>query len=137
MEFEWSGITSTEDYGSSPQVDVLYDQHPHRAFIYVLTTKNLKLSSITLRNDFDYSLLISHPRHPKWLDIFCFEKWKVWLESKKSGWRNEQGELVKNEVNMILNSKPSIQIIPPENCAYLNNLHFKSVLSKQVLMHGS
>lgn len=110
IELEWSGPISTDGGNTNPDTNVLYDEHPFRAFIRAGTTKHLKLLSITLKPGYDYSTVAVIPSRPFWISLFNIEKWKCSL--------NLDAQHIQNEILEILKAKPNIEIIHHPYAAY-------------------
>lgn len=90
LEFEWTGPISTQPYGNYPPMDVLMDQHPHRAFLFVGTgqgiggtPKHLHLVGVTLKQGHSWAEAVNKPQikldqPATWLGgaANCFGSWE-------------------------------------------------------------
>ncbi len=110
LEFEWSGPVSSENYVSYPDRNVCYDQHPHRAFIFVGTTQHLRLVGLKPKEGW-----ISFVQRPD----FSLSAIGTWCRSRRAGWMTKQAGLIAAEVNSTLADKPPVTIVLPSSAPYL------------------
>ena len=115
LEFEWNGPISTERYSAYPEPNVCYDQHPHRAFVFVGTTHHLRLVGLSLDNTDEWA---SHVRRPK----LTLNTMMEWLRSRQESWVAEQVASINSEVEQILSTRPSVSIVLPRYAPYLSDI---------------
>lgn len=120
LEFEWSGPITLESYISRPEIDWLYDQHPHRLFLFLGSSKHLQLVGVNLKRGFGWEDLIMPP-------VFDFRRildrgmWRKWLASHdKKRWISQEAKKIEREIKSIVASRPNIKIVPPPHAAYLH-----------------
>ena len=111
LEFEWSGPVSTQDYGVYPNLDVCYDQHPHRAFIFVGTSQHLRLVGLKLKSKDGWAGYVHRPK------LTVSTIWP-WLQSQQKNWVTKQAEMIAQEVEHILAQNPAVRIVLPHNSPY-------------------
>lgn len=117
LEFEWTGPTTTDTYEIYPEMDVLYDQHPHRAFLFVGSSKYLRLVNVKLKSGFQWSDTISPPTLV-FSEILSASMWKDWLSSFHTNWISNKENALINEIAKELDAKPLIKIVTPPDSAY-------------------
>lgn len=111
LEFEWSGPVSTKPYSLIPDRNVCYDQHPHRAFIFVGTTQHLRLIGLTAKEG--WTDFVQRPE-------FSLTSLGAWCLSRRAGWAKRQAELIATEVKHALVRRPHVQIVLPSTAPYLS-----------------
>lgn len=111
LEFEWSGPVSTQDYGVYPDLDVCYDQHPHRAFVFVGTTQHLRLVGLKVKSENGWADYVHRP------ELTVSTIWP-WLQSRRKNWVMEQAEMIAQEVEQTLAQKPAVRIVLPNSSPY-------------------
>lgn len=111
LEFEWSGPVSAEDYGVYPDLDVCYDQHPHRAFVFVGTTQHLRLVGLKLKSSDGWAEYVRRP-------VLSLSTFWPWLQSRRGGWVKKQAQLIAEEVERILAERPPVRIVLPRSSPY-------------------
>ena len=112
LEFEWDGPVSTEKYSGYPDRNVCYDQHPHRAFVFVGTTQHLRLVGLSLEVADGWA---SYVRRPE----LTLKTVKEWFRSRRESWLAEQVAMIDSEVAQILSERPSVSIVLPRSAPYL------------------
>ena len=111
LEFEWSGPVSTKPYSLIPDRNVCYDQHPHRAFIFVGTTQHLRLIGLTAKGG--WSDFVQRPD----LSLTTLGEWCL---SRRVGWVKGQADLIATEIKQTLARKPHVRIVLPPTAPYLS-----------------
>lgn len=111
LEFEWSGPVSTQDFGLYANQDVCYDQHPHRAFVFVGSSQHLRLVGLKLKSQDGWTGYVNRP------ELTVSTLW-TWLQSRGENWVNKQAEMIAQEVEQALAQRPAVRIVLPQNSAY-------------------
>lgn len=115
LKFEWLGPVSKQEFENGYPPDVLYDQHPHRAFIPVGSTKYLRLIDVELRigvswRDLTYTPERGQPR--------LLTKWCSWIRQ----WEEKR---IGREVVRVVNTRPLVMVGFPTFSPYEKNLRNK------------
>ena len=112
LEFEWSGPVSAEEYSAYPDRDVCYDQHPHRAFVFVGNTQHLRLVGLKLKSQVQWADYVRRP------ELTLSTIWP-WVQSRRQTWVQEQAGMIDAEVKHVLAQKPLVRIVLPRSAPYL------------------
>lgn len=111
LDFEWSGPVSTEVYSLMPDRNVCYDQHPHRAFIFVGTTQHLRLVGLTPKEG--WADFVQRP------DL-TLSTVREWCLSRRKTWAKKQAEAIIAEIKQVVAQKPAVRIVLPNSAPYLS-----------------
>ncbi len=118
MFFEWSGPVATDGYRLIGAPDVLYDQRPHRAIVFVESTKHLRLATIQLIGGSSYEDLVVRPTFPTGQQLLYPSSWVRWVQSKRAGWVAGQAKVLQADLDSLLQSRPAIRIAAPRDASY-------------------
>lgn len=122
LEFEWSGPITMDNYKSRPEIDYLYDQHPHRLFLFLGSRKHLQLVGVNLKQGYGWEEVIAPPTFNVGR-FFDRDMWREWLASyNKKRWVFEETKKIEREIKSIVAIKPSIEIAKHPEAPYLRLL---------------
>ncbi|MDR8032280.1 hypothetical protein [Burkholderia cenocepacia] len=119
VEFEWTGPVAAAPARGVHEPDVLYDEQPHRAFIFVCTCKYLRVTGVRFRPGLSWRDAVHVPSRPTSAATLSPAAWLAWARTWQTGWLDRQAAELESTVLARLATKPSVSIVPPANCPYL------------------
>lgn len=122
IEFEWSGPITMDKYISRPEIDCLYDQHPHRLFLFVGSSKHLRLVRVDLKHGYGWEAAVVPPTFDR-RRIFDWDMWRQWGASRlNKRWVLAQARNIEKEISSLIAKRPFIEIVKPSYAPYLHLL---------------
>ncbi|MEK6352129.1 hypothetical protein [Burkholderia sola] len=119
LEFEWTGPVSAAPARGVHEPDVLYDERPHRAFIFVCTRKHLRVTGVRFHSGLSWRDAVYVPSRPTAAASLSPAAWLAWARTWQPGWLDNQAAELESAMLARLATKPSVSIVPPADCPYL------------------
>ncbi|CAG9183950.1 hypothetical protein [Cupriavidus pampae] len=125
LHFEWTGPVSAASSGRHEPY-LLYDERPHRLFVFVGTQRYLQLRGVTLADGLTWADAVAGPARPNGVAWLNPRAWRDWLFPVQA--RTRQARMVGEEVARRLAETPTIRIVPPARAPYLGILRARGLL---------
>jgi hypothetical protein len=123
LHLEWSGkivrVPRLETVKYEP--GILYDQHPHRAFIFAGPTHDLRLVRIELRAGATYEAAATRTSFPRGRSAFKRANWSSWIRDFRHDWTKHAAARIQSEMDGIAAQRPVIRVMPNPNACYRND----------------
>ncbi|MBN3761328.1 hypothetical protein [Burkholderia sp. Ac-20365] len=113
LTFEWSGPVEASRSISRHEPEVLYDERPHRAFVFTCTKKHLRVTGLSFREGHSFDGLVGQA---------------PWYVLNKPRWAEQAHAQIQTEVDRILREKPVISVVPPPDAPYLFILRERNLI---------
>jgi hypothetical protein len=110
MEFAWEGEV-LKDSPISHQPDILYDQKPHRVFLFSGTSKHLYLQRIYFIDDSSWSELLPEVLMPAGFHFFNLFAWIRYRRSRSQKWKEQKVHELRAEIATLNSYRKSIAIL--------------------------
>ncbi|RQH04350.1 hypothetical protein [Paraburkholderia dinghuensis] len=119
IEFEWSGPIQSAPADGRHEPGVLYDERPHRAFIFVCTREHLRVTGVRFRNGISWRHAVRVPPRPAGSGLWSAAAWLAWARASAPRWLDRQAEDLERAIQERLASEPTVSVEPPASCPYL------------------
>ena len=118
LDFEWSGPIESGARGKH-EPNVLYDERPHRAFVFVCTNRHLRLTGVRFREGHSWRNAMRVPSRPAGAELLSALAWSEWIQTWSPKWLDKASAALETTMLGKLASKPPVSIVPPKHCPYL------------------
>ncbi|MBW5286534.1 hypothetical protein [Burkholderia gladioli] len=118
LDFEWTGPIESGARGEH-EPNILYDERPHRAFVFVCTSNYLHLTGVRFRAGLSWRHAVRVPSRPAGTELFSLPAWSEWMQTWSPKWLDKASAALETTMLARLSSKPLVSIVPPANCPYL------------------
>ncbi|HDR9511708.1 hypothetical protein C5615_35900 [Burkholderia cepacia] len=119
VDFEWTGPIESGPARAGHEPNVLYDEQPHRAFVFVCTSKHLHVTGVRFRTGLSWRNAVRVPSRPAGAELFSLPAWSEWIQTWSPKWLDKASIALETTMLAKLSSKPSVSIVPPKHCPYL------------------
>lgn len=127
VDFEWTGPIKLGAYAEH-EPNVLYDDRPHRAFVFVCTNRHLRLTGVRFSAGLSWRNAVSVPSRPAGERLLSASAWYAWVLSRSPEWLDEAATELESAMLARLAKKPPVSIVPPDDCPYLYDLRVRGLI---------